>query len=85
MNSLNRAQYICIQQKGTRASISESKPRKNDTKIIHRPDWGRVVSEAEKIIEQPSLNWEFINEVTNLAIKLREFTDVDHPLLKRAK
>lgn len=50
----------------------------------------QMLIKAQKIVEyssstQPRFNWRFIDEVTNVTMHLRKFTNADLPLLKRAK
>lgn len=54
-----------------------------------KPDWNRVVNEAEKIVGYPtsflSLRWLLSDEITNVALHLRKLVGTNHPLLKTAK
>ena len=54
-----------------------------------KPDWNRVVSEAEKIVGYPtsflSLRWLLSDEIANVALHLRKLVGSNHPLLKTAK
>lgn len=54
-----------------------------------KPDWNRVVSEAEKIVGYPtsflSLRWLLSDEIANVALHLRKLVGTNHPLLKIAK
>lgn len=55
----------------------------------YKPDWNRVVSEAEKIVGYPtsflSLRWLLSDEIANVALHLRKLVGSNHPLLKTAK
>lgn len=64
----------------------------NYTKVATRedkPDWNRVVSEAEKIVGYPtsflSLRWLLSDEFANVALHLRRLIGTNHPLLKTVK
>lgn len=54
-----------------------------------KPDWNKVVSEAEKIVGYPTsflnLRWLLSDEIANVALHLRKLVGTDHPLLKTAK
>lgn len=54
-----------------------------------KPEWNRVVSEAEKIVGYPtsflSLRWLLSDEIANVALHLRKLVGTNHPLLKVAK
>lgn len=54
-----------------------------------KPDWNRVVGEAEKIVGYPtsflSLRWLLSDEIANVALHLRKLVGTNHPLLKIAK
>lgn len=68
---------------------STTKLEKVDAKIIHKHEWDRAVSEAEKIVGYPtsflSLRWLLSDEVANVAMHLRKLVGSSHPLLKTAK
>lgn len=68
---------------------SATKLEKVDAKIIHKHEWDRAVSEAEKIVGYPtsflSLRWLLSDEVANVAMHLRKLVGSTHPLLKTAK
>lgn len=70
-------------------STSATKLEKVDAKIIHKHEWDRAVSEAEKIVGYPtsflSLRWLLSDEVANVAMHLRKLVGSTHPLLKTAK
>lgn len=59
------------------------------TKKVHKPDFNRAVSEAEKIVGYPtsflSLRWLLSDEIANVALHLRKLVGSNHPLLKTAK
>lgn len=54
-----------------------------------KPDWNKVVSEAEKIVGYPTsflnLRWLLSDEIANVALHLRKLVGTNHPLLKTAK
>lgn len=58
-------------------------------KNVHKHDWNRAVSEAEKIVGYPtsflSLRWLLSDEIANVALHLRKLVGSDHPLLKTTK
>lgn len=70
-------------------TTSNTKLEKVDAKIIHKHEWDRAVSEAEKIVGYPtsflSLRWLLSDEVANVATHLRKLVGSSHPLLKTAK
>lgn len=70
-------------------TTTTTKLEKVDAKIIHKHEWDRAVSEAEKIVGYPtsflSLRWLLSDEVANVAMHLRKLVGSSHPLLKTAK
>lgn len=54
-----------------------------------KPDWNKVVSEAEKIVGYPTsflnLRWLLSDEIANVALHLRKLVGTNHPLLNAAK
>lgn len=89
-----REQYLPEVQKYhrhtfTTTSSSATKLEKVDAKIIHKHEWDRAVSEAEKIVGYPtsflSLRWLLSDEVAHVAMHLRKLVGSTHPLLKTAK
>ncbi|XP_026808295.1 decaprenyl-diphosphate synthase subunit 2-like [Rhopalosiphum maidis] len=61
----------------------------NGNHRLHKPDWDRAVSEAEKIVGYPSsflsLRWLFSDEIANIALHLRRMVNSNHPLLETVK
>ncbi|CRK95970.1 CLUMA_CG009411, isoform A [Clunio marinus] len=72
----------------TITSTSQSNAQ-SAAKAVHKPDWNRAVSEAEKIVGYPtsflSLRWLLSDEIANVALHLRKLVGSNHPLLKTAK
>lgn len=70
-------------------STSYVKREKLATKSVHKHDWNRAVSEAEKIVGYPTsflnLRWLLSDEIANVALHLRKLVGSNHPLLKTAK
>lgn len=70
-------------------STSSSKSVQPVAKSPVKPNWNRVVSEAEKIVDYPSsylgLRWLFNDDVANIALNMRKLIGSSHPLLKTTK
>lgn len=77
------------QQYRSYVTTSDRQCEKVATKTVQKPDWNRVVSEAEKIVGYPtsflSLRWLLSDEIANVALHLRKLVGSSHPLLKTAK
>lgn len=81
--------YQYQQQYRSYVTTSDRQCEKVATKTVQKPDWNRVVSEAEKIVGYPtsflSLRWLLSDEIANVALHLRKLVGSSHPLLKTAK
>lgn len=82
-------QHQYQQQYRSYVTTSDRQCEKVATKTVQKPDWNRVVSEAEKIVGYPtsflSLRWLLSDEIANVALHLRKLVGSSHPLLKTAK
>lgn len=90
-STIFREQHVSkVQCRNTFATTSNTtKLEKVDAKIIHKHEWDRAVSDAEKIVGYPtsflSLRWLLSDDVANVAMHLRKLVGSTHPLLKTAK
>lgn len=70
-------------------STSSSKSVQPVAKPPIKPNWNRVISEAEKVVDYPSsylgLRWLLNDDVANIALNMRKLIGSSHPLLKTTK
>jgi decaprenyl-diphosphate synthase subunit 2 len=70
-------------------STSSSKSVQPVAKSPVKPNWNRVISEAEKIVDYPSsymgLRWLLNDDIANIAFNMRKLIGSNHPLLKITK